>query len=148
MSDCEEIKTGKVVRIKGGAAKVEIERTPACEGCKACIFASKKTVIVTAINEAGAKLGDEVTVLPPPPKPFTAFLILFVVPIAALVAALIIAVNIFDSELLCVLFAFIGLAVGLMAVFIADRLYYSKKYVTRITSVINLLQGENTNDRS
>lgn len=73
MSDCEGVKTGKVVRTKGGNAKVEIERSAACEGCKACVFASKKTVIVTAINEAGAKVGDEVTVLPPPPKPLTAF---------------------------------------------------------------------------
>ncbi len=148
MSDCEGVKTGKVVRTKGGNAKVEIERSAACEGCKACVFASKKAVIVTAINEAGAKVGDEVTVLPPPPKPLTAFLTLFVLPILTLVGALAIAVNVFESELLCVLCAFIGLVIGLAAVFVADRAYYSKKYVTRITSIINLPQGENTNDRS
>ena len=42
MSDCEGVKTGKVVRTKGGNAKVEIERSAACEGCKPAYLPQRK----------------------------------------------------------------------------------------------------------
>ena len=139
-----DVHVGKVTSLKKGKAYVEIMRSAACEGCKACFFSSrKKSVVLPALNDAGAAENDTVELKPPPPRPYTAFLVLFVLPAAALLAGIIVSAALSLAEPLIISSAFIGLAAGLLAVFLLDRLYYSKKYISRIVGIVEQ-KGEQT----
>lgn len=140
-----DVHVGKVTALKKGKAYVKIMRSAACEGCKACFFAAgKKSIILPALNDAGAAENDTVEIKPPPPRPYTAFLVLFVLPAALLLAGLIASAALSWSEPLIIASAFIGLAAGLLAVFLLDRLYYSKKYISRIIGIVEKTKGEKT----
>lgn len=52
-----------VLKTAGKIAVLQIEKSPACEGCRICAFkAGKSRVKVKALNAAGAKKGDTVIV--------------------------------------------------------------------------------------
>ncbi len=139
MSECE-LHEGKVVRLKGKSAYVEVERSQQCNGCKCCMFAAKKNVTFRAANEINAAVGETIVLKSPPTKPMTAYLILFALPIVLLLAGLLIAAQIFQNELIVFAFALIGLSMGLLAVLALDRLYYSKKYTFRIVGRKQILK--------
>lgn len=140
---CEE-HMGEVLRVRGGRAYVEIVKTAECNGCKACFFASSgKKIVLPALNAVGAKRGDRVCVVPPLPRPIAAYVMLFVLPMITLLSGLFIAYAFTGRDLVLILSALAGLAAGLIAVLAADRAYFSKKYMTKIVSII---QGEEKND--
>lgn len=141
--NCRDEHVGKVVRLGKETATVEIVRSAACEGCKACVFASKKRMKIPASNTVGAVVGDSVVLTPPPAKPMLAYLILFGVPLALLIVGLLVPVAFTDKEPYYFIGAAIGLLVGLAIVLALDRLYYSKKYLSKI---VKILQGETKND--
>lgn len=134
---------GKVVKVSKNSTTVEIVRSAECEGCKACVFASKKRMKIPVSNTVGAKAGDTVIVSPPPAKPITAYLVLFGLPLVMLVAGLLLAVALTDKEAYYFVGIAVGLAVGLISVLTLDRLYYSKRYLAEI---IKIQQGEINND--
>lgn len=143
MSDDCEHRNGRVVRLKGGTAYVEIVKSAECNGCKACVFGAKgDRLVLPARNDLLAAVGDRVEIIPPPPRPVFAFVMLFVLPLAALLVGLFIARAVTASEPWIIAGAAIGLGAGLSAVFAAEKLVFSKKYVTKIISV---QRGEQNN---
>lgn len=142
MNDCEKL-DGKVVRVKRSIAYVEIVRSSACEGCKACALASKKVMTLPAANDIGAKPQDKVLVSLAPQKPLVATLMLFLLPLVLMIIALVITSTVVQSELMLALYAFSGLTVGLIIAFVFDKFYYSKKYVSHVIKILNTRQGDN-----
>lgn len=51
---------GKVIRVQGEVATVEVTRHEACRHCNACDFGRTDSIVVEATNRAGARPGDEV----------------------------------------------------------------------------------------
>ena len=142
MSDCEKL-DGKVVRVKRSSACVEIVRSSACEGCKACMLAKKKVTTLYAVNDANANVGDDVLVSLAPQKPLVATLMLFILPLVLMIVALTIAAIAGKSELMLALYALIGLVAGWLIAFVFDKFYYSKKYVSHVIEILNTRQGDN-----
>ena len=135
-SDYERL-SGRVVRLKGMTAFVEIERAAECAGCKACALAAKKTTRLYAVNDVGAEEGDNVLVSLAPQKPLVATLMLFLLPLVLMLSGIIVAVTLGLSEPMTALFAAIGIAVGFLIAFAFDRLYYSKRHISHITEILN-----------
>jgi positive regulator of sigma E activity len=80
---------GIVVSVSGGEAVVRIRHRPdpSCRGCTACKPEGGLQFVLT-VDDDGLSEGDRVTVEIPVPSPWQGILLVFVVPLAALVAGL------------------------------------------------------------
>ena len=54
------VEEGVISRVKNGKITVEIERNPACTGCKLCTKHDKKLMHIELDNSIGAGAGDRV----------------------------------------------------------------------------------------
>lgn len=82
------IERGVVVSVRDGAADVRVVASAACEDCKGdcCRIDPEGVVIEGARNIAGAGVGDEVEIEVPEGADLTAGLIVYALPVAALLA--------------------------------------------------------------
>lgn len=76
--------TGVVVSVDGDSAEVELERTSACKGCKGCSMTSKGTMLASAHNDIGARLGDRVLLVLDESRLLKAAAVVYLVPLVAL----------------------------------------------------------------
>lgn len=142
---------GVVVRVDGDDAWVKTVRGDACESCSskaAChTMGGGKEMQVPALNPIGARVGDRV-LLKMDTLPFLkgTFLV-YMVPILLLVVGAAIGewvslVSNLQPPLPSVLFAFGGLAAGLLFMkIVANRLAQKADYRPRIARVIGRLPG-------
>lgn len=137
---------GVVVRVKGPRAYVRLVRSRECNGCRACMLANMKNeLVLPAKNDIGASVGDEVRILGPKQKPLHTWLILFILPLTLMLLGIATGYLLTLSELNIFACAVIGLFVGLVVIFILDRLLFSDKYLARVLEIINN-QGEKHDD--
>ncbi len=86
--------TGTVTEINGELATVETERQSACDGCHSkgfCLACTKKTMTVSARNDAGAVPGDRVELETPSGSVLGYAAFIFVFPIVFALAAYLIS---------------------------------------------------------
>jgi len=118
---------GKVVKIlEGNLAEVHFPASPACVKCGICRDVGEQ-VAIQARNEAGAKLGNTVEVEIPMRDVLWAQILLFVLPVAALMAG-------YYVGGIPIAFTFLGLS--LAGLFAYDRFFRSKKVACRIVRVL------------
>lgn len=137
---------GIVMRVTPPTAWVKATRTDACRHCEArgsCnVIGEGKEVEVEAINEAGAKVGDQI-ILTFETAPFLkAAFLLYVLPIIVMIIGASVGkqiaadVNV-DESLLSMVFGFIFLALAVLFVRQkANQLAKRKSYRPKITRVI------------
>ena len=112
-----------VVKTAGKIAVLQIEKSPACEGCRICAFkAGKSRVKVKALNAAGAKKGDTVIVQAEKDNRTLASFFAYIVPVLLAGAGVLIGALCKLEELYIVLLCLGGLALGFGAVFAIDKL--------------------------
>lgn len=112
-----------VLKTAGKIAVLQIEKSPACEGCKVCAFkAGKSRVKVKALNAAGAKKGDTVIVQAEKDNRTLASFFAYIVPVLLAGAGVLIGALCKLEELYIVLLCLGGLALGFGAVFAIDKL--------------------------
>jgi sigma-E factor negative regulatory protein RseC len=77
---------GVVIAVAGDAADVRVSSGVGCEGCKSeCCRVDKDGLVVEgALNEPGANAGDEVEVVVPEGADVRAGLVVYILPVAAL----------------------------------------------------------------
>ncbi len=80
--------TGIVVEVEGKRAKVIFARKPACKNCGACIKAGADEMMVELENTLDAKVGDTVAVTMNSSSFMGATLIMYGIPLLALLAGL------------------------------------------------------------
>lgn len=134
---CCDTKTGVVVAVKGEIATVEIAKDFACNGCKACAFAGEKKIKLSAINKLGAVPGDEVLVQAPPPRPVAAFLVLLFIPLILFVLSLCVASTAIKNELVVFAISISVTALGLVLIFLLDRIFISKRFYAKVIAYRN-----------
>jgi len=133
-----------VVESKKNLARVEIRRSSACEGCKACsVGRDGKPLRVWASNPIGARVGETVEIELGDKTFLSATLIAYGVPLLAFLLGIFLgfklstSLNISSTEPFALL---VGL--GLMAIsfliihFITGREEVKTKYSSRITRII------------
>lgn len=112
-----------VLKTAGKIAVLQIEKSPACEGCRICAFkAGKSRVKVKALNAAGAKKGDTVIVQAEKDNRTLASFFAYIVPVLLAGAGVLIGALCKLEELYIVLLCLGGLALGFGAVFSIDKL--------------------------
>lgn len=112
-----------VVKTAGKIAVLQIEKTPACDGCKICAFkGGKSRVKVKALNSAGAKKGDTVIVQAEKDHRTLASFVAYIVPVLLAGAGALVGALCALEELYVVLLCLGGLALGFAAVFSIDKL--------------------------
>lgn len=84
---------GVVIDLKGDQAKVQMEESPACESCpgRGCCNAigslfGKKVRVMEALNQQGARVGQQVVVSFKSEEVHKASLIMFIIPVIGLLA--------------------------------------------------------------
>ena len=112
-----------VLKTAGKIAVLQIEKSPACEGCRICAFkAGKSRVKVKALNVVGAKKGDTVIVQAEKDNRTLASFFAYIVPVLLAGAGVLIGALCKLEELYIVLLCLGGLALGFGAVFAIDKL--------------------------
>ena len=112
-----------VLKTAGKIAVLQIEKTPACDGCRICAFkAGKSRVKVRARNAAGAKKGDTVIVQAEKDNRTLASFVVYIVPVLLAGAGALIGALCKLEELYIALLCLGGLALGFAAVFGIDKL--------------------------
>jgi sigma-E factor negative regulatory protein RseC len=126
---------GMVVEVGGDTAKVAILKKSACESCAAAgVCHPGDQEYMEASNPLGAKTGQKVKVVVAPQVYLKASIILYGVPMAALVGGAIVAKNLamkYGAEANSDLWAFIGGMACMLVSFVFIRMYNKKVEKTR-----------------
>lgn len=129
---------GKVVEVFENKAFVIMEKHSSCSGCNACKLGSDNHELrIEAINTAGAKNNQMVEVDMEGQHVLTAAFILYMIPLFALFAGIIIGTLIFPSqELLAAAVGFGMLALSFLGIKMKDASFKNdKKYIPVITNI-------------
>jgi len=137
---------GVVRSLQGGLAQVESVQTEACACCGArgaChALGGEKTRIVTALNEAGAQVGDRVVLNMPRKAVMGASFLVYIVPVLGLLLGAVLG-NIYapnwgwEPQSGAVVLGLGGLAVAWLAISgIAKKLTRNSNFTVRIVRVL------------
>ena len=141
MLNCQSNYIGAVVKTTGERVMVKVEKPSACGSCKACaMFNQNQSVVIPAKNVVGARVGDMVEITPPTIKPLFSTLMLLILPLALLVAGIVVGATVKLGELFIALFALVGAVLGFTITLIIDRTVLASKYLSQTVKII-----ENTN---
>lgn len=112
------IRTGKVVRFEKGRPLVCFDRLAACESCRACME-SKTQTLVRVLGDA--EIGDIVEVELPDRRVLTLSVIMYILPIVALILGLAVGNRFFAEQGVAFLIGLLSLGVAFLAVKIFDN---------------------------
>jgi len=117
--------TGKVSSVKGKLAEIELDQSPQCVKCGACIFKSSGNMSVLAENTINAKVGDTVEVEISQAARFIFPSILYGLPILFLMVGIVVG-NIW-SERMGIVLGIVFLLISLLVLFMINRLVEGRK---------------------
>jgi len=120
---------GTVVEVADGKAKVVFARTAMCKNCGACIKAGPEEMMIIVDNTKGAEVGDIVAVTSSSSSFIDATLIMYGIPLAALLLGVGLPLAFGASDLVSALIG-IGCAIASYAVIrqFEPRIKKSKKF--------------------
>ena len=134
-----------VLKTAGKIAVLQIEKSPACEGCKICAFkAGKSRVKVRAYNRAGAAAGDRVIVQAEKDHRALASFIVYILPVLLAGAGVAVGALALSSELWAALLCLAGLVLGFASVFALDKILAKKRGFGM--EVVEILHTEKENE--
>ncbi len=135
------IETGIVQEVFDNKAKISIQKHSACKKCGVCKYdAESKMVTAEAVNNIGAKEGDEVEVQMSFDVLMSASLIVYIIPLIMFIIGCVIGFYLISPNNPIVSFI-IGLVFIIITYFIIRmfdrRGKFKKKYTMHITKIIN-----------
>ena len=81
--------TGLVIELVDSRAKVAMPPTSACKNCNLCLMHENTGMVTEAWNDLGAKVGDRVCISVPDSGRIAGAVVLFLVPVLALLSGLV-----------------------------------------------------------
>ncbi len=129
---------GTVAEVANGQAKVIFARTSACKNCGACIKAGPEEMLVTVENTLNAEVGDTVAVSMNSSSFMGATLIMYGVPLLALLFGLFIPILLGASDWVAALsgIACAVMAYGVISAF-EPKFKKSPKFGHRMDHIVN-----------
>lgn len=85
---------GKVIKIEGNLAQVEIERKSTCGTCRACTLGTGNTMITEAENPLGAKMSQRVRVEISSPAILKGAFLIYIFPLLSLILGMALGITI------------------------------------------------------
>lgn len=133
----EEI--GRVVKVEGLQALVEINRHSACARCGICALGTHDKMEILADNSLAAKVNDQVKVAVSGPVILKAAFIVYIIPLFGLVLGYLLG-RYLGGEKLGVIVGIGGALLVLFSLHYYDRkLKKENKLIVRITEILSLL---------
>ncbi|MGB5823082.1 MAG: SoxR reducing system RseC family protein [Proteocatella sp.] len=135
---------GVVLELIGDKAVVNVKRQSACGQCKACDLGTseQKEINITAKNDLGAKVNDKVNLLIETPDLLKAVIIVYLIPLVALLAGVGISTYVtklmgIDGETISIIVGLACTALSYMIVKNKDaKLKKTKKYEPAIVEIL------------
>lgn len=129
------LEQGKVTRVNGNIAWVEIDESSRCAGCGACSQAVSGKMILEAINDDHAQVGDRVEVEKSAATTGLAMLLVFGLPSGFLTVGIILGSLI--SEMIAIITGIFALGISFYCLHLFDR-YFGKRteFKSRITRIL------------
>lgn len=135
---------GEVIAVEGNQAKVRVRRSPACDSCstrKTCGLLGEGETVLTALNTVGASKGQRVRVSLKVEGEVKASFILYLVPLAGLVAGALIGYHsqvLGDKEISGAVFSLLFVALTFLGIKYYAHIRYAKdqSYIPTITKVV------------
>lgn len=120
---------GQVIEIKGKNVVVELQRQEACAKCKACTAGLQTTqMLLEAENQCEATKGDWVEVYLKEANFVKAVLIMYTIPLVALLLGLGLGYLLFSHELLVIGLGFVTMALAFITIRLNDKRFRTEKY--------------------
>lgn len=120
---------GQVIENKGNLVVVQLERHDACGKCRACVAGMEsKEMYLEAFNECNAEVGDLVTVSLEQSNFLKAVLIMYVIPLIALLVGIGAGYWIIGSELGAVIVGLVFLAISFFIIHMNEEAFRKAKY--------------------
>lgn len=138
--------TGLVIKIEGNKAFVSVERKSACEGCPASSICKPgdEGSVIEAINEAGAEIGDRVSVSLKAFSYLKGSIIVYGIPTICLIAGAIIGKEllkdlfILDPELLSAIGGLGAFAISFLIVkLLSKKMEKKKEYIPVVERILS-----------
>lgn len=118
------VRSGKVIRVEKGRPMVCFDRLESCEKCSGCLD-NKKQALVRVLGEA--QVGDTVEVELPDNRILGLSVVMYVIPLAGLLAGLLLGGALFAEEWKALLCALGGMAASFAAVRVIDGKLQNKE---------------------
>lgn len=129
------VQNGIVKQIIKNMAEVEIQRSSACgESCASCGLCPGQLTVVSALNDADAKIGDSVIIDMSDKKVLGAALLVYIVPVLMLFGGYFAGYAIFGGETAAVAAGFTVMAAAFMIIILFDKRLRAK-YTPRIVRI-------------
>ncbi len=124
------MEVGKIVELKDDKAIIMLDRKSACADCHACEMSEdKKQMTMTALNECGGKVGDNVFIELVVEKLLFATFIVYGVPLLTTVFGFGIGYVIFRNEIYSFLLGIIFMVVTYLVIKKFDSFFNNDKYI-------------------
>lgn len=89
---------GRVIKIEGNLAQVEVERKSACRACGLCSLRGKNTMMAEVENSIGARVGERVRIEIPSSLILKGALLFYILPLVALILGLVLGIKITNLQ--------------------------------------------------
>lgn len=124
-----------VIKKEKNLTYIKLVKSSKCDGCKACGFGKKNTLVLPALCEIDCNSGDRVMVTMPEKTITGAPIITYVIPLLFFLGGLLAVIPLGEGFML--LFGLIALAISFVPIYFIDRHYKkSAKYLPIITGKI------------
>ena len=124
-----------------GRADISVKRISACgENCASCAaHCANRDILATALNKAGAEVGDSVVVESSTSKVIKIAVVVYFIPLVVLLAAYGISAACGLSEGLCIIISLVGLVLGTFAARFANKAATVNKDI--VYSIVRINRG-------
>ena len=127
---------GTVIRISGNLVQLEIPRSKACGGCRACVpLNGRETMTTYAINACGAEVGDRVEIEPGESRPLFSSLLLYGLPLAVFLGLIFLG-SLFASEAVTVGLALGGMLLTYLILYFLSHKMNTERYTHRAVRIL------------
>ncbi len=89
---------GRIIKVEGDLAQVEVERKSACRACGLCSLRRGNTMIAEVENSIGAKVGERVRIEIPSSLILKGALLFYTLPLVALILGMVLGIKITNLQ--------------------------------------------------
>lgn len=141
----DKIEIGTVIaRLKDNYAKVKIPKTSSCDDCSEKGFCNpfgSNNMIIKSANKVNAQIGSRVRVAIKSVKEGKAIVILYVIPLIALLSGAFIGKRLWGSDAAAAALSFIFLIIAYLSIrYYSYRKYESKNKIDSTSTIIEILK--------